>query len=143
MIDACASSLSMVEAAAKCGISYKTFRKYAKQLGVWIPNQSGRNITKQKADGCDKYALTDILAGKHPSYGSSKLRVRLIDAGIKTDTCEICGQGSMWNGMKLSLQLDHIDGNPRNHVLENLRILCPNCHTQTDTFGRKIRPRGV
>ena len=48
--------------------------------------------------------------------------------------CSECGQGETWNGKVLVLQLDHIDGNSDNNKLENLRILCPNCHTQTETF---------
>ena len=43
----------------------------------------------------------------------------------------------MYNGKPLTLQLDHIDGNPINNNLENLRFLCPNCHSQTDTFAGK------
>lgn len=53
------------------------------------------------------------------------------------DFCFECGQEGMWNGKKLRLQLDHIDGNSDNNSLDNLRILCPNCHTQTETYGAK------
>ena len=47
------------------------------------------------------------------------------------------GLGPIWNGKPLSLQLDHIDGDSDNCVPSNLRLLCPNCHTQTDTYGSK------
>jgi endogenous inhibitor of DNA gyrase (YacG/DUF329 family) len=53
------------------------------------------------------------------------------------ENCAECGQGSTWNNKPLMLQLDHIDGNSDNNYLGNLRLLCPNCHTQTDTFGSK------
>lgn len=53
------------------------------------------------------------------------------------ENCEECGQGSNWNNKPLVLQLDHIDGNSDNNLPSNLRLLCPNCHTQTDTFGAK------
>ena len=53
------------------------------------------------------------------------------------DKCEECGQESMWNNRPLTLQLDHIDGNSDNNQLNNIRLLCPNCHTQTDTYGNK------
>lgn len=51
--------------------------------------------------------------------------------------CEVCGQEGEWAGKPLSLQLDHIDGNSDNGMPCNLRLICPNCHTQTDTFGSK------
>ena len=56
---------------------------------------------------------------------------------IPSDLCSICGQGRIWNGQKLVLQLDHIDGNPENNFPQNLRFVCPNCHTQTKTFSGK------
>lgn len=51
--------------------------------------------------------------------------------------CAICGQGNVWNGIPLTLTLDHIDGDNRNNVLENLRWVCPNCDRQLPTFGAK------
>ena len=53
------------------------------------------------------------------------------------ETCECCGLGNVWNNSPITLQLDHIDGNSDNNAIDNLRILCPNCHTQTDTYGSK------
>jgi len=47
--------------------------------------------------------------------------------------CGICGIQE-WNGKKLSLHLDHINGINNDHRLENLRFLCPNCHSQTHTY---------
>lgn len=49
-------------------------------------------------------------------------------------SCSICGICS-WNNKPLSLDLDHIDGNSENNLPENLRLLCPNCHRQTETWG--------
>jgi len=50
--------------------------------------------------------------------------------------CSCCGI-SEWQGKELRLQIDHIDGNNKNNVIENFRYLCPNCHTQTETWGVK------
>jgi DNA-directed RNA polymerase subunit RPC12/RpoP len=52
------------------------------------------------------------------------------------DKCQECGQPSVHNGKPLTLQVDHIDGNSDNDLLDNLRLLCPNCHTQTPTHSR-------
>ena len=50
--------------------------------------------------------------------------------------CLICGIKD-WNGKPITFQFDHIDGNPDNNTKENIRMICPNCHSQTDTFGVK------
>lgn len=55
--------------------------------------------------------------------------------------CSECGNKGNWNGKELSLQVDHIDGNSDNNAFENLRILCPNCHSQTETYGYKGRTK--
>lgn len=53
------------------------------------------------------------------------------------EKCQDCGQNNIHNNKPLVLQLDHIDGDSDNNNLSNLRLLCPNCHTQTDNFGSK------
>ncbi len=63
---------------------------------------------------------------------SSTIKKALIDK--HGENCFICGQNNDWNGKPLTLQADHIDGNSDNNVEKNLRLLCPNCHTQTETF---------
>lgn len=50
------------------------------------------------------------------------------------DKCLLCGTSKTWHDKPLVLQLDHIDGNRENNKRSNLRVLCPNCHTQTDTW---------
>ena len=61
------------------------------------------------------------------------LRRALIESGRK-NICEFCGISSVWNGKELRMEIDHKNGNTFDNRSENLRILCPNCHSQTDTF---------
>jgi len=83
-----------------------------------------------------KISLEFILSGNYPSYQTNKLRKRLISEGYKENKCELCGIDN-WLGKKISLELDHIDGDKKNHSLSNLRIICPNCHSQTITYRGK------
>lgn len=76
-----------------------------------------------------------ILIANSTYTNTWRLKKRLINAGILKDECLDCGIGTEWNGKILSLQLDHINGINSDNRLENLRILCPNCHSQTDTYA--------
>lgn len=71
----------------------------------------------------------------------TKIKQRLFKEGLKKELCEKCGQGPDWNGEFLSLQIDHINGDSSDNRLENLRILCPNCHSQTPTFSGKLNKK--
>jgi len=136
IIEVALNSQSATSAAAKLGIKYETYRVHAKRLGVFNTNQSGKGTNKPKEEGLGKISLTDIFEGKHPQYQSNKLRKRLFSEKIKEEKCELCGL-TEWFGKKLSLEVDHKDGNRYNHSLSNLQILCPNCHSQTDTYRGK------
>jgi hypothetical protein len=124
---------SMLAASAFLQIHYSTFKRYALKYGLYKPNQGGKGSNKPCKN---KYDLHDILNGKHPQYSTYKLKHRLYECGLKTNQCEKCGI-SEWNGITIACELDHIDGNRTNHSLENLRVLCPNCHSQTSTFRSK------
>ena len=76
--------------------------------------------------------LEDYLNNSKP-IKTAKLKEKLIKEGIKENKCELCGI-SEWNNKPIICQLHHIDGNSNNNKLENLQILCPNCHSQTDNF---------
>lgn len=75
-----------------------------------------------------------INAGMVPG-GSPALKKYLIET--KGEKCEECRQEGTWNNKPLVLQLDHIDGDSDNNFPSNLRLLCPNCHSQTETYGSK------
>lgn len=53
--------------------------------------------------------------------------------------CKVCSNEGTWNNEALTLELDHTDGDPTNAILSNLRWLCPNCHAQTETYGKRSR----
>jgi hypothetical protein len=93
----------------------------------------------------NKFKLEDILEGKHPCYGTNKLKLRLIKEGIIDNKCDCCGIGTAWNGQPIVHHLDHINGVSTDHRLSNLRLLCPNCHSQTHTYAgkNKFKPRAV
>jgi DNA-binding CsgD family transcriptional regulator len=79
-----------------------------------------------------------LLAG--PRRNRGHIKRRLFDAGIKTRKCESCGL-SEWRGLPISLALHHVNGDRHDNRLENLQILCPNCHGLTDTWAGRNIPR--
>ena len=83
-----------------------------------------------------KYTLEELLID-NSSYSTYKLKKRLIKEGILEYRCTECRITNKYNKKTIELQLDHINGKAKDHRIENLRILCPNCHSQTDTFGGK------
>lgn len=103
-------------------------------------NENRHNLYVKCAECTSKsrksYSLEDILNGKYPNYQSGKLLTRLIEAGYKERKCEKCGI-TEWMGKELVFHLHHKDGKHNNNKFDNLEILCPNCHSQTDNFAGK------
>ncbi|NBO98695.1 MAG: HNH endonuclease [Proteobacteria bacterium] len=83
-----------------------------------------------------KIPIQEILEGKHPYYQTFKLNRRLIKENILENKCSVCNINS-WNGKPIRLHLDHINGISSDHTLKNLRLICPNCHSQTETYCGK------
>jgi hypothetical protein len=121
---------SAMEAARILGVSYNTYKKYAKLYGVFedLKNPEGVGIQKGFNIKKGKYSLDDILKGDYPDYPVWKLKRRLISNGYMLEKCNECGfEERRLTDHKVPLVLDHMDGDRTNHKYDNLRMLCLNC----------------
>jgi hypothetical protein len=108
-----------------------------KTFGICTDHFTGRACRKGKSP-TNKRPWQDILVKR--SFGAkedtSRLRRALIESG-REYKCEECNGKAVWNNKPLCIQIDHKDGNWLNNFPDNLRFMCPNCHSQTNTFGFK------
>lgn len=137
-----AESKSIIEVLDKMGWSdggcgYRRFHRYKKRLGADTSHfLSIAEMRTGHKTGRLRYKLETIMT-ENSVFPTHRLRLRLINEGVLENRCAKCGLGPEWNGEPLVLQLDHINGVNNDHRRHNLRLLCPNCHTQTDTYGAK------
>jgi hypothetical protein len=115
-----------------CSNCSKEFRyNPANKTGKYCSNICQQEF--QKKQRIDEW----LIGGKLP--GKTALKKYLIEIhGYKCSCCEI----SEWNNNPITLEIDHIDGDPYNNCSENLRFICPNCHSQTPTYRNKNKGNG-
>jgi len=121
---------SAMEAARLLGVSYNTYKKYARMYGILedLKNPTGIGITKGYNVKRGKYSLDDLTKGKYPDYPVWKLKKRLLTNGYMLEKCNNCGfEERRLTDHKVPLVLDFLDGNRKNHNYDNLRMLCLNC----------------
>ena len=88
-----------------------------------------------------QYTTEEILVKNSPYKNNSSLKKRILKENLIEEICNVCLLQPIWNNCKLVLQLDHINGNSTDNRIENLRFLCPNCHSQTETYSGKNKPK--
>lgn len=141
-IDAVKSSHSIAEVLqklklAEAGGSYKTFYKTVKDNQIDTSHFLGQGHLKGKTHSwTPARTLQQILVADSEHSNTNNLKKRLVKEGLLDYKCYNCGLIE-WDDKPLSLHLDHINGNNIDNRIENLRILCPNCHSQTDTYCKK------
>jgi hypothetical protein len=118
------------------GGNFKTLKKYLKLYEISTDHfeknyESIVQLSKQK-----RKENSEILI-ENSNFSRYHLKKRLLSEKIIDNKCILCGQDENWNGMKISLILDHINGIYNDNRIENLRIVCPNCNAGLDTFAGK------
>ena len=111
------------------GANVSILRRYCEELDINM--KFSKNMR-----GMTKIPIEEILVDDSTYNNTSNLKQRLYKEGLKQPICELCGQDENWNGMKISLILDHINGKRCDNRLENLRIVCPNCNAGLPTHCR-------
>lgn len=147
---AVAASLNYSETLRKLGLrpaggNHKLLRHWVDDVWNISTDHFDPDAARHKCFKRPAVAL-DVVMVENSRYSRAHLKQRLFDEGIKERRCESCGQDEMWRGRRIALILDHINGVPDDHRLENLRVLCPNCAATLETHcGRKnggpIQPR--
>lgn len=94
---------------------------------------------KIRCENGDKVINIEDYINNEKNITNQKLKSKLYELGLKEKRCESCNVGLMYNDKPLTLQLHHVDGNNKNNSLNNLMILCPNCHSQTHNYAGKKR----
>lgn len=142
-LEACVASATIAEVLDRLGVSkysgnYRRAADYAERLGVVLPiaRRGAWRSRDPKPILSDEQVRARFRRTEVPQDSKSLKRWMVRRLGVM-NRCVTCGIGPEWDGKPLTLELDHIDGNRLNNELANLRLLCPNCHAQTETSNRR------
>ncbi len=133
-------SLTMRQACITLNMQFSTFKRWAEKFNCYKPNQGAKGLKKSNPNYFTENDLKDLLEGKRPSYQTYKVKLYLLRYGYKENKCDKCGI-TEWNGKPLNMELHHKNGISYDHRLENLEMICPNCHAQTDTYRSKNKTK--
>jgi len=124
------------------GGNYTQIKKYLEVYKIETSHFTGQAWNKGKIlIGKPRIKLEDILK-KDSYFQSFKLKKRLFVAKLKPKYCEECGWKKISDDGRVPLELDHINGDSKDNRIENLRVLCPNCHSLKPTHrGRNIKKK--
>jgi len=143
-----AASRTSTDALRRLGLStgggehHQRFERKLEELGISTTHFVYHAAPTSCRKGGSRKALGEILV-RGSTYNPRKLKKRLICEGVLEERCAECGVGPEWNGKPLVHQLDHISGDRSDQRLSNLRLLCPNCHSQTPTFAGRNKRGGA
>lgn len=127
--------IKMVDYDSSGGQVYIFIRSKLKERNIKIP------IFKNKQHKFRKKKTNEEIFVKDSKFSRNHLKRRIIKENLIEYKCSECGLEDEWNGKKLSLQLEHKNGINNDNRLENLTFLCPNCHSQTETYAGKSRKK--
>jgi hypothetical protein len=140
MIDAVESSASIRQVLIALGLNstganYRSVHNAVERLQLDTSHWTGQGHLRGKSHNYSTRIPLSEICVPNSTYGStSSLKRRLLKEGVIEEKCALCAL-THWRGEKLSLVLDHINGDNRDHRLENLRLLCPNCNSLQPTFA--------
>ena len=121
------------------GGNLNTVKNYIIKLGLDVSHFTfqrwNKGLTNSDNPSIKKKEISEILK-EHSGWTSHRLKLRLFREGIKKKVCERCGR-TEWEGQEIPLELHHLNGIHDDNRLENLQILCPNCHALTDNYSGK------
>jgi hypothetical protein len=141
LLNESSSFVEVLEKLGLCGHSgnHRTLKERIKLDNLNIEMLKKKREEKIRQSSIKKKIPLSKIMIENSSYGTNHLKSRLIKEGVLEYYCEGCGNKGEWMGRKITLQLEHKNGKSRDHRLENLCFLCPNCHSQTDTYSGKNR----